>query len=147
VEVEVIGRQVVDGWVKYTLAMLGYYKRDSARMKPRLVRHGGQESLWIPESSFVCKCPKIRPGKKYLIMGKGDTNDPTRPGIVLNRRTIVMDWSPEFDEKLKRLLRKERQGLCPGTNGDGGIGSAAGSSSASGSSNAIGMDERGGHVT
>lgn len=63
-EVQVTRRESVDGWSKYRLMVLAIYKRDAGI---RLRR--GEQSLWISGKRTACKCPKIRVGKKYLILG------------------------------------------------------------------------------
>lgn len=64
VEVQVTRRESVDGWSKYQLIVLAIYKRDTGI---RLRR--GEQSLWISGKRTACKCPKIRVGRKYLILG------------------------------------------------------------------------------
>lgn len=64
IEVQVTGRESVDGWSKYRLIVLAIYKRDAG---VRL--HRGEQSLWIAGKRTACKCPKIRVGKRYLILG------------------------------------------------------------------------------
>ncbi|KAL3981906.1 Netrin unc-6 [Acanthocheilonema viteae] len=108
VEVQITGRESVDGWSKYRLLVLAIYKRDA---EIRLRR--GEQSLWISGKRTACKCPKIRVGKKYFILGGNDTNDISRPGIVFGTRTVVLEWNDEDLQKIMRFSRKERKGQCP----------------------------------
>ncbi|KAM3726581.1 Netrin unc-6 [Dirofilaria immitis] len=108
VEVQVIRRESVDGWSKYRLIVLAIYKRD-----PGIRLRRGEQSLWISGKRTACRCPKIRIGKKYLILGQNDTNDLSRPGIVLGTRTIVLEWNDEDFEKIIRFSKKEKKGQCP----------------------------------
>ncbi|CAG9540171.1 unnamed protein product [Cercopithifilaria johnstoni] len=108
VEVQVIRRESVDGWSKYRLIILAIYKRDAGI---RLRR--GEQSLWISGKRTACKCPKIRVGKKYIILGQNDTNDISRPGIVFGTRTVVLEWNNEDLEKIMRFSKKEKKGQCP----------------------------------
>uniref|UniRef100_A0A8R1TUR8 Netrin-1 n=1 Tax=Onchocerca volvulus TaxID=6282 RepID=A0A8R1TUR8_ONCVO len=108
VEVQVTKRESVDGWSKYRLIVLAIYKRDAGI---RLRR--GEQSLWISGKRTACKCPKIRVGKKYLILGQNDTNDISRPGIVFGTRTVVLEWNDEDLEKIMRFSKKEKKGQCP----------------------------------
>lgn len=148
--------------------ILAIYKRD---IGIRLRR--GEQSLWISGKRTACKCPKIRVGKKYLILGmlslkclilksenlnewsannrfsefiysskgfinyyfalfwlfnnckvlkrfksdfylgRNDTNDISRPGIVFGARTVVLEWNDENVEKIIRFSKKEKKGQCP----------------------------------
>uniref|UniRef100_A0A914VST8 NTR domain-containing protein n=1 Tax=Plectus sambesii TaxID=2011161 RepID=A0A914VST8_9BILA len=38
----------------------------------------GEQSLWVPSRNFICKCPRVRLGKSYLILGRDDTTDANR---------------------------------------------------------------------
>ncbi|VDK44293.1 unnamed protein product [Anisakis simplex] len=76
------------------------------------MRHG-EQSLWIPNKNVICKCPKIRIGKRYLMLGRDDTNDISRPGIVLNSRSVLMEWDEELLDKVTRFTRKQKRGQCP----------------------------------
>nr|CDQ00639.1 BMA-UNC-6, isoform a [Brugia malayi] len=108
VEVQVTRRESVDGWSKYQLIVLAIYKRDTGI---RLRR--GEQSLWISGKRTACKCPKIRVGRKYLILGQNDTNNISRPGIVFGTRTVVLEWNDEDLEKIMRFSKKEKKGQCP----------------------------------
>ncbi|VDN01033.1 unnamed protein product [Thelazia callipaeda] len=108
IEVQVTGRESVDGWSKYRLMVLAIYKRESGI---RLRR--GEQSLWISTKRTTCKCPKIRVGRKYLILGRNDTNDISRPGIVFGTRTVVLEWNDDDLEKIMRFSKKEKKGQCP----------------------------------
>ncbi|VDN18245.1 unnamed protein product [Gongylonema pulchrum] len=108
IEVQVTGRESVDGWSKYRLAVLAIYKRDAG-----VHVHRGEQSLWVSGKRTACKCPKIRVGKRYFILGRNDTNDISRPGIVLRTRTVVLEWNADDLEKIMRFSKKERKGQCP----------------------------------
>ncbi|VDO94470.1 unnamed protein product [Soboliphyme baturini] len=105
IKAQIIAKQMVDGWLKYQLAVMIIYKRH-----PYIRLRRGEEPLWISEKHYFCKCPTVRLGRKYLIMGTGDTSDIERSGIVLNSRTIVVEWRSKFDEQLRRFAREEADG-------------------------------------
>ncbi|KHN83556.1 Netrin unc-6 [Toxocara canis] len=108
IEVQVTGRELVDGWTKYRLLVDSIFKRGNGVR----IRHG-EQSLWISNKSVICKCPKIRIGRRYLMLGRDDTNDISRPGIVLNTRSVIMEWNDDLLEKITRFSRKEKRGQCP----------------------------------
>uniref|UniRef100_A0A915JCU1 Netrin n=1 Tax=Romanomermis culicivorax TaxID=13658 RepID=A0A915JCU1_ROMCU len=118
---EILERQMVDGWLKYTMRILTVFKRGSSSSvngqssdvyRYQRIRKG-LLYFWVPESAHICKCPRIKNGVQYLILGKGDTMDPIRPGVLFNPKTLLVEFSDEIESKLKRFLKKERHGECP----------------------------------
>ncbi|KFD45593.1 hypothetical protein M514_13528 [Trichuris suis] len=107
IEAQVIAKEMVDGWLRYQLAIRTVFKR-----KPYSRLRRGEESIWIPEHNFQCRCPRLRLGKKYLIMGLGNTLNPNRPGIVLNKHTVFLPWREGMEDRVRRLVHDEHQGLC-----------------------------------
>ncbi|KAH7731161.1 Unc-6 protein precursor [Aphelenchoides avenae] len=109
VQVQVVGREFVEGWVKYRIQIESVFKRSKGLLR---IRRGAQ-AFWLPNSHVVCKCPKVKIGRRYLMMGRSDTNDVTRPGIVFNRHTVMMDWQEDFNDQLERFAMREHAGKCP----------------------------------
>jgi netrin 1 len=62
---QIIGRESVDGWVKYRIAIDTIFKRETDAAD--VTR--GETSLWQTQHDFLCKCPKLRLGKHYLLLG------------------------------------------------------------------------------
>lgn len=65
-QIQVIGNDVVEGWVKYRLQIGTVFKKSN---DVRL-RRGMQLNFWLPNQMVVCKCPKLKIGRRYLVMGK-----------------------------------------------------------------------------
>merc|ERR1712130_866549 len=64
-----------------------------------------------------CGCPKIRPRTTYLILGE-DTQ--RRRAIVVQRKSVVLEWKEEWRRRMKRFQRRSRidcaeANLGPGT--------------------------------
>lgn len=126
VQVHVLGREFVEGWVKYRIQIESVFKR--AKGLTRIRR--GTQAFWLPNTSIICKCPKVKTGRRYLMMGKihdavssaemerhglgrSDTGDASRPGIVFNRHTVMIDWQEDFIDDLERFALREHSGKCP----------------------------------
>lgn len=118
--VRITSRDLVDGWVKYNMDVEVIYKRAGGSRIKR-----GANALWLTQKSILCKCPKIRIGKTYLLLGrtspsveiaslgKADNSDGTRPGIVVNGRTVLLEWSEDTMDKATRFAQRDRKGHCP----------------------------------
>ena len=54
IQAEVVARETIDGWVKFTVNIMAVYKRggDSVRR--------GEQVLWVEMRDLMCKCPKVR---------------------------------------------------------------------------------------
>lgn len=65
VQVQVIGSDMIEGWVKYRIQIGTVFKRSS---EVRL-RRGIQHNFWLPNQMVICKCPKLKVGRRYLLMG------------------------------------------------------------------------------
>lgn len=107
IEILVVKKEAVDSNVLYTIEVESVFKRSN---DVRIRR--GQQSFWMTEEEFNCKCPKFKLGKRYLLLGRGGTNDVDRPGIVNNRYTMVIDWDDSYLDKLERFSRRELKGQC-----------------------------------
>lgn len=107
IEILVVKKEAVDSNVLYTVEVESVFKRSN---DVRIRR--GQQSFWMTEEEFNCKCPKLKLGKRYLLLGRGGTNDVDRPGIVNNRFTMVIDWDDSYLDKLERFSRRELKGQC-----------------------------------
>uniref|UniRef100_A0A7E4VYQ9 Netrin-1 n=1 Tax=Panagrellus redivivus TaxID=6233 RepID=A0A7E4VYQ9_PANRE len=108
IQIFVTNKEIVGKFVRYNIDIETVFKRGSGNRIRR-----GQQSFWVSEADAFCKCPKIRTGKRYLMLGKDDTNDINHPGIMNNRHLIMMEWTPAFMDKLDRFSRRELKGQCP----------------------------------
>uniref|UniRef100_A0A915DTU0 Netrin-1 n=1 Tax=Ditylenchus dipsaci TaxID=166011 RepID=A0A915DTU0_9BILA len=105
-QVSVVSRELVEGWIKYKLQVGTVFKRRSDSIK---MRRGIQHNFWLSNAMVICKCPKLKIGKKYLLMGRDDMNKAGHPGIVFNRYTIMMEWNEDLIDKLDRFSRRNHQ--------------------------------------
>ncbi|TMS36202.1 hypothetical protein L596_003429 [Steinernema carpocapsae] len=107
--VNVLGREQADGWVKYRISIENIIK---GKVNSRASRRG-EQSLWVSYASLACKCPKIRAGRKYFLQGRDDMDDRGRPGLTMNKHSIMLEWSNDLMDKIERFARRERRGQCP----------------------------------
>ncbi|KAI1713493.1 laminin EGF domain-containing protein [Ditylenchus destructor] len=103
-QVHVVNRELLEGWVKYSIRIGTVFKR---RADGTRIRRGMLHNFWLPNSMVLCKCPKLKLGRKYLIMGRDDMNKVGQPGIVFNRYTIMIEWREDLVEQLDRFSRRE----------------------------------------
>ncbi|VDD92092.1 unnamed protein product [Enterobius vermicularis] len=108
ISAQVISKEVINGWVKFRLLIRDTFNRNNNYFPRR-----GEQSLWISSSRVLCNCPRIKVGRQYLVLGRFDKNDLSRPGIVLNQKGVVVEWDDELHKKILKLLKKESRGQCP----------------------------------
>jgi netrin receptor unc-5 len=102
----------------------------------------GTEFLWVPLDDLACKCPKIRVEHTYLILGNkklkqimlsinfyyyctkitfasletgNDERDSQPSGLIADRRSVVIDWKEEWDNRMMRFQRRQSSGKCKTT--------------------------------
>ena len=63
----VVSREMVDGWAKYKIVVESVFKRGTENLQR------GETSLWISPQGVICKCPKLRVGRRYLLLGESIT--------------------------------------------------------------------------
>jgi len=107
IEIFVVKKEAVGSNVLYTIEVESVFKRSN---DVRIRR--GHQNFWMTQEEFNCKCPKLKIGKRYLLLGRDDTNDIDRPGIVNNRYTMMIDWNESLLDKIERFSRKELKGQC-----------------------------------
>ncbi|ESO98632.1 hypothetical protein LOTGIDRAFT_201560 [Lottia gigantea] len=108
IHAQVVSREKVDDWVKFTINVLNSYKRGTSPIDR--ARRGGTY-LWVPKKDLQCKCPKIRLSRRYLIVGKHKRND-SRSGFVIDRKSVVIRWKDKWQRRLRRFVKHERRGKC-----------------------------------
>lgn len=103
-QIAVIGREMVDGWARYRVVVENMFKRG---MRGRR----GETSLWMSSYSVMCKCPKIRIGHRYVLLGEDDANN-NRQGFVVNGKTVLYEWNEDAMDKILRFAKREKLGHC-----------------------------------
>ncbi|XP_050391300.1 netrin-1 isoform X3 [Patella vulgata] len=110
ISAQVVSREKVDDWVKFTINVQNSYKRIVNRPTNDRTRRG-ETYLWVPKQDLRCKCPKIRLSQRYLIVGKHRRND-SRSGFVIDRKSVVIKWKDKWQRRLRRFVKYERRGKC-----------------------------------
>lgn len=120
ITVQFIGRELIDDWTKYKLLVLAVQKPDSSEVQSK-----DTLNFWAPNSSVMCKCPRIKIGRRYLIMGRFDrfSNSVTdskkgvdyrlsKKPIFFNKHTLLFDLSEELLLSLERFRRHHFRTKC-----------------------------------
>nr|AMY99575.1 netrin [Novocrania anomala] len=105
IQAQVLSRESMNEWVKFTVNIASVYKRDKIKIRR------GEHILWVLQKDLVCKCPKVRLGRRYLLLGY-DTKNSNGSGITLDRRSIVIQWKDEWQRRIRKYQRHERKGKC-----------------------------------
>lgn len=107
VKAEVVAKQTVRDWVKFTINVLSIYKKSPDKNLNRR----GETLLWVPIQDIQCKCPRIKLNEKYLLVGKLKELE-AQPGFVVDRRSIVRVWRTKWQRRLRKYMKAEARGKC-----------------------------------
>ncbi|NP_001304287.1 netrin-1-like precursor [Aplysia californica] len=107
--VQVLSREKQAGWVRFAVAITNSYQKGA---NGRVSRRSDTSYLWVPKEDLKCKCPKVRLGRRYLVVGKIRHDEKARPGIVVDRTTSVIRWKDKWQRRLRRFLFHEIKGRC-----------------------------------
>ncbi|CAH1978513.1 unnamed protein product [Acanthoscelides obtectus] len=102
-----VDKEHMKGWVKFMVRVESIYKKakDSRISK-------GIMPMLVPISDLTCKCPKIKPERSYLILGRERDDSPggTVSGqLGVTQRSIVIEWRDEWDQRMRRFRRRARK--------------------------------------
>ncbi|XP_067139021.1 ADAMTS-like protein 5 isoform X1 [Centruroides vittatus] len=94
-KVHILGYDIVQGETRYEANILQSYK-NKVDLAPR-------EYIWTPSR---CRCPRMKIGQEYLIIGKSDSN------YRKNESRLILDgnsFSRRFNDKFERRILKVRK--------------------------------------
>jgi len=103
-----IGRQIRSSgkYLKFRASLDTTFRRSP---QVRELQQGGPIEFWVKKDDYDCGCPKIRARTTYLILGE-DTS--RRRAIVVQKKTVVLEWKEEWRRRMKRFQRRSRK-YCP----------------------------------
>ncbi|XP_016110930.1 netrin-1-like isoform X3 [Sinocyclocheilus grahami] len=105
VQVHVLKADKAGEWWKFTVNIISVYKQGESRIRR------GDQFLWVRAKDVACKCPKIKPGKKYLLLGN-DEDSPGQSGVVADKGSLVIQWRDTWARRLRKFQQREKKGKC-----------------------------------
>ncbi|XP_016430383.1 netrin-1-like isoform X2 [Sinocyclocheilus rhinocerous] len=105
VQVHVLKAEKASEWWKFTVNIISVYKQGESRIRR------GDQFLWVRAKDVACKCPKIKPGKKYLLLGN-DEDSPGQSGVVADKGSLVIQWRDTWARRLRKFQQREKKGKC-----------------------------------
>ncbi len=81
----------------------------------RRFRRGQMTTMWVRTKHLRCRCPKIRPDSSYLVLDtegqspEDAAGDRRRSGLVVKRKTLVLQWKREWKRRMKRFKKRARK--------------------------------------
>ncbi|TRY91302.1 hypothetical protein DNTS_028367 [Danionella cerebrum] len=107
VQLSVLDMETVGDWARFSISMVSVYKSRGEPIKR------GDHSLWVQMKDLACRCPRIHPGKRFLILGTSEgTAHPDRPGLHADKNSLVIQWRDVWMRRLRKFQRKEKKGKC-----------------------------------
>ncbi|XP_051985507.1 netrin-1-like isoform X2 [Xyrauchen texanus] len=105
VQVHILKAEKASEWWKFTVNIISVYKQGESRIRR------GDQFLWVRAKDVACKCPKIKPGKKYLLLGN-DEDSPGQSGVVADKGSLVIQWRDTWSRRLRKFQQREKKGKC-----------------------------------
>ncbi|XP_047212840.1 netrin-1-like isoform X2 [Girardinichthys multiradiatus] len=105
VQVHVLKGDKAGEWWKFTVNILSVYKQGGHRIRR------GDQLLWVRAKDVACKCPKIKPGKKYLLLGTDD-DSPGQSGVVADKGSLLIPWKDLWSRRLRKFQQRGKRGKC-----------------------------------
>ncbi|XP_063057988.1 netrin-1a isoform X2 [Engraulis encrasicolus] len=105
VQVHILKADKAGEWWKFTVNIISVYKQGESRIRR------GDQLLWVRAKDVACKCPKIKPGKKYLLLGN-DEDSPGQSGVVADKGSLVIQWRDMWARRLRKFQQREKKGKC-----------------------------------
>uniref|UniRef100_A0A3B5QAM2 Netrin-1 n=1 Tax=Xiphophorus maculatus TaxID=8083 RepID=A0A3B5QAM2_XIPMA len=105
VQVHILKADKAGEWWKFTVNIISVYKQGESRIRR------GDQFLWVRAKDVACKCPKIKPGKKYLLLGN-DEDSPGQTGVVADKGSLVIQWRDTWARRLRKFQQREKKGKC-----------------------------------
>ncbi|XP_077979768.1 netrin-1-like [Glandiceps talaboti] len=102
VQAQILSREQVDKWIKFTINVMTVYKYGATKIRR------GDQLLYVHQNDIACKCPKLRLGRNYLIIGNENKNN-NQNGLLADHRSYVFPWREEWVRRMKKLQRKARR--------------------------------------
>lgn len=98
-------------WTRFPVAVLAVFRSGEERARR------GSNALWVPTLDAACGCPRLLPGRRYLLLGGGPgaatgSTAGRGPGLSAARGSLVLPWRDAWTRRLRRMQRRERRGRC-----------------------------------
>ncbi|XP_019717995.1 netrin-1 isoform X2 [Hippocampus comes] len=106
VQVHILKADKAGEWWKFTVNVISVYKQGESRIRR------GDQFLWVRAKDVACKCPKIKPGKKYLLLGNDEDSPGQSGGVVADKGSLVIQWRDTWARRLRKFQQREKKGKC-----------------------------------
>lgn len=73
----------------------------------------GLNQIYVLDDDLHCKCPKLRVGKKYFMIGvSGGSSIDNKNRLILDKESIVVRFKKEYDKRVRHYSKEERKQSC-----------------------------------
>lgn len=107
IQVQITGRETLGEWAKFSVDVMSIFKKKGGSSALRR----GQTYMWVRMDDLMCKCPKVRLHRMYLVLSRED-RDSRKPGLILDRKSIVIPWKDDWQRRLSRFRQYDKRGQC-----------------------------------
>ncbi|XP_060774539.1 netrin-1a isoform X2 [Neoarius graeffei] len=105
VQVHILKSDRTGEWWKFTVNIVSVYKQSESRIRR------GDQLLWVRAKDVACKCPRMKTGKKYLLLGNNE-DAPGQSGMVADKGSLVIQWRDTWARRLRKFQQREKKGKC-----------------------------------
>lgn len=108
IQAVMVAKEDIGDWIRYTINIISIYKRENNPTKR------GETYVFVSKKDHKCKCPKLRLGKRYLLVGRHYKNK-QRPGYQIDSKSVVLRWRDKHQKRMRKLMQYERRNKCGNT--------------------------------
>ncbi|XP_064637889.1 netrin-1-like isoform X1 [Lineus longissimus] len=106
IQAQITSRESINEWVKFTVNVQSIFKKSRKRTIKR-----GESFVWVSQADLSCKCPKVRVGRRYLIISH-DNKQNAQNGLILDNKSLVIRWQDTWKRRMQRFMKYDRRGKC-----------------------------------
>ncbi|EDV27980.1 uncharacterized protein TRIADDRAFT_53080 [Trichoplax adhaerens] len=104
---KVLSRKNFKDWAKFEVSISEIYKQSRAIIKiGRTI-----QSFWVTLNHVKCRCPKLRIGREYLILMRGEVMKGDG-SFILDHNSYVTLWNTKVETKLIQTIDKSVSQTC-----------------------------------
>ncbi|KAL2101061.1 hypothetical protein ACEWY4_002822 [Coilia grayii] len=105
-QVHVLKGDKAGEWWKFTINVISVYKQGGQRIRR------GDQLLWVRAKDVACRCPKIKPGRKYLLLGSDEDDSRGQSGVVADKGSLLIPWKDLWARRLRKFQQRDKRGKC-----------------------------------
>ena len=115
IKVSIQSKEIHGDWTRFGVRVYKIWRiQQSFRSQVNL--HESDFSMypiWVENSDIRCNCPGFKLGHTYLLLTKVKQKlYLNQPELIVDRKSIALDWRDNWTRRLNKFKERETQGKC-----------------------------------